>query len=116
MLFFDCMELFIFIGIIFCSRVVLVFTFNNRGGYNFVNKKANSSKFGSVLQWCLVPILSLLKVWNYGWAKKSLPVKEEKSHGHLFKTGQNFGVGKTLVWLAYLWRTATATFFSKKKD
>ena len=30
------------------------------------------------------------------------------------KTGQNFSVGKALVWSAYVWRVAaTATFFKK---
>ena len=30
--------------------------------------------------------------------------------GYLFKTGQNFAVGKTRVWSAHVWPTAAATF------
>ena len=33
----------IFMGIIFCSSVVLVWTFNTRGVYDFITKKANIS-------------------------------------------------------------------------
>ena len=33
----------------------------------------------------------------------------QKSQSYLFKTGQNFAVGKTLVCSAHVWRTATAT-------
>ena len=40
-----------------------------------------------------------------------MKAKEQKSHGYLFKTEQNFAVGKTLGWSAYLWTTATSTFF-----
>ena len=32
-----------FMGIIFCSSVALVLTFNTRGAYNFITKKANIS-------------------------------------------------------------------------
>ena len=65
-IFFYCTELFLFfMGSIFCSTVVLVEPLNTRGVYNFISKKAkNSSKFGLVLQWCLVPMLQLLKVWS----------------------------------------------------
>ena len=38
-------------------------------------------------------------------------LKVQKRRGYLFKRGQNFDVGKRLVWSAYVWRTVTATFF-----
>ena len=34
----------------------------------------------------------------------SFSLKEHKSQGCLFKTGQNFAVGKTLVWLAFFFK------------
>ena len=49
------------------------------------------------------------------WAEKFFSLKDNKSQGYLFKTGQNFVVGKTLVWSTYAWRTATAAFVSKKQ-
>ena len=33
---------------------------------------------------------------------------------YLFKTRLNIAVGKMLVWSAYVWRTATATFFKNR--
>ena len=62
-------------GIIFCSSVVLVRTFNTKGVYNFITTEAN---FGSALQWYLVPILSLLYVWSEGWAKNPFLLKSKK--------------------------------------
>ena len=40
----------------------------------------------------------------------------QKSQSYLFKTGQNFAVGKTLVCSAHVWRTATATVFPEKNN
>ena len=116
-IFFYCTELFLF----FYGQHLLLYrcsswTVNTRGVYNFITKKAkNSSKFGSVLQWCLVPMLLLLKVWSNLRPKTSFFLKEQKSQGYLFKTGPNFAVVKTLVWSAYVWRSATAKFFYKKE-
>ena len=39
--FFYCTELLIFVGIIFCSSIALVWTFNTRDVYNFITKEAN---------------------------------------------------------------------------
>ena len=91
----------------------LVWTFNTKVVYH--QKSKYSSKFGSVLQWRLVPILSLLKVWSNKWAKKSFSVKEQKSQSYLFQTEQNFTAHKTLVWSTYVWNTAIATIFFKKE-
>ena len=38
-------------------------------------------------------------------------LKEQNSQSYLFQTEQNFAAHKTLGWSAYVWRTATATFF-----
>ena len=95
-----------FMRIIFSSSVVLVWTFNTTGVYNFITR--NSSKFVSVFQWFLVPILSLLKVWSNEWAKKSFLLKSKRVG--VIHSKQNKAVGKTLVLSPYVWRTDTATF------
>ena len=64
-----------FMGIIFCSSVALVWTFNTGGVHNFItfyHQRSNcSNKFSSfVLQWCLVPILFLPNVWSNNWFEK----------------------------------------------
>ena len=83
--------------IIFCSSVVLVWTFNDRGVYNFISKKANIPG-NLVLFFNGVSFLfcDFLKsgVMN---DQKSFLLKEQKSPGYLFKTGQNIAVGRTLV-------------------
>ena len=104
--FFYCTELLIFMRIIFSSSVVLVWTFNTTGVYNFITR--NSSKFVSVFQWFLVPILSLLKVWSNEWAKKSFLLKSKRVG--VIHSKQNKAVGKALVLSPYVWRTDTATF------
>ena len=106
-----------FMGIIFCSSTALVWTFNTRGVYNFITKEANIPvNLVLFFKWCLVPILSLIKVWSNEWAKKSFSLKEQKSQSYLFQTGQNFAAHKTLVWSTYVLRTATATIFLKKSN
>ena len=81
----------------------------------YINKKANIPVNlvpffnGVLLQFC-----RFLKSGVTNELKR-LSLKEYKSQGYLFKTGQNFVVGKTLVWSANVWRTATATFFLKKR-
>ena len=106
-----------FMGSIFYSNVVLVWTFNTRSVYNLIMKKKNQKKnkkknrkFGSILQWYLFPILWLFKIYSNEWAKKSFSLKWKKSQSYLFKTGQKFVVKKP-DWSAYVWRTATGTFF-----
>ena len=81
---------------------------------SFFMKSKHSSKFGFVLQWCLVPILPLFKVRTNKWAKMSFSLNEQKIQGYLFKTKQNFVIGKTLVWSGYVCTTATATFLNRR--
>ena len=90
-------------GNMFCSSVVLVRICNTRGVYNFISKKAN-------VPVNLLPFFNGRNVCNE-WAKKCFSLKEQKSHGYLFKTGYNVSVGKTVVWSAYVLTTAAATFF-----
>ena len=104
----------LFMGIIFCSSVALVWIFNARSGHNFITKEPNIP-VNLVLQWCLVPILSLLEVWSNEWAKKYFSLKEQKSQCYLFQTVQNFAAHKTLAWSTYIWRTTTATIKRKKR-
>ena len=40
--------------------------------------------------------------------------KSKKSQSYLLKTRQNFAVGKTLVWSAYVHSTPTAIFLKSK--
>ena len=106
-----------FMGIIFCSSIALVWTFNTRGVYNFITKEANIPvNLVLFFKWCLVPILSLIKIWSNEWAKKSFSLKEQTSQSYLFQIGQNFAAHKTLVWSTYVLRTATATIFLKKSN
>ena len=103
-------------GIIFCSSVALVWTFNTRGVYNFITKEAN-------IPVNLVPFFKdvsflfcrFLKSGVTNKAKKSFSLKEQKIHNYLFQTGQNFAAHKTLVWSVYVWRTATTRIFFKKE-
>ena len=106
-----------FMGIIFCSSVAIVWTFSNRGVYNFITKEPNIPvNLVPFFKWCLVPILSLLKVWSNEWAKKYFSRKVQKSQSYLFQTGENFAAHKTLVWSTCVWRTATATNFLEKSN
>ena len=41
--------------------------------------------------------------------KKSFSLKEQKSQGYLFTTGQNVAPRKMLVWSACVWRITTDT-------
>ena len=43
-------------------------------------------------------------------------MKEQKSQSYLFQTGQKSPAHKTIVWSAYVWRTATAAISFKKKS
>ena len=47
-------------------------------------------------------------------SKKSFSLKEQITQSYLFQTGQSFTAHKMLVWLTYVWRTATATFFKER--
>ena len=85
-------------GSIFCSSVVLVWTSNRIGAYNFIPQKSKySSKFSSVLQCRPVIIISLLSFLKSGVMDK---LKSLRSQGYLFKTGQTFAVVYMLVWSA----------------
>ena len=95
-------------GIIFYSSVVFII---------LSPKSKYSCNFGSVLQWCLVPTLSLLKVWSNEWTKKYFcSFKEHKIQSYLFQTGQDFAAHKTLVWSTYVWRAAAATFLLRNSN
>ena len=96
-----------FMGIIFCSSVALVSTFNTRGVYNFITKEANIP----------VNLVSFFNDVSFLFCRflKSKVTNELKS---LFlckskKVRQNVAANKMLVWSTYVWRTATATFFFK---
>ena len=100
---------------IFCSSVVLACTFNTRVVYNFITKKAD-------IPANLVPFFSGILFLFCRFLKsevtnelKSIFLLKGKSQGYLFNTGQSFAAHKTLVWSAYIWRRATATFFLKKE-
>ena len=41
--------------------------------------------------------------------------EREKNQSYLIQTRKDFAAHKTLVWLAYEWRTATTTIFFKKE-
>ena len=94
-----------FMGIIFCSNVALVWTFNTRGVYNFIIKKAN-------IPVNLVPFFNGVS-FQFCRFLKSGVTNELKSLSLLKskKIGQNFAVDKMLVWSANVWRIATAIFF-----
>ena len=82
--------------------------------YNLITKKSKYfSKFGSVVQSCLVLFLSLLKVWankySNEWAKKSF-LLEKKNSGLFIQHRTKVCFVKTLVWSAYVWKTVSATF------
>ena len=67
----------------------------------------------SFLFCCFLKVLNELKTNEL---KNLFFLNEQKSQGYLYKTGQNFVAGKTLVWLAYVGRTATAKFFQKRSN
>ena len=93
-----CTELLIFMGIIFCSSVMLAWNFSSSGVNNFISKKAK------------IPInLSLFfnsALFLFCRFLKSVVTNEVKSL-FLWKSKK---VKVTLVWSGYVWRTATATF------
>ena len=91
-----------FMSIIFCSSVVLVWSFNTRVVYNFITKEV-SFLFCRFWKPGVRNELKYLSLWN------------SKSESYLFQTGQNFAAHKTLVWSKYIWRTATATIYFKKE-
>ena len=99
-------------GIIFYSSVVLVWIFNTRSVYNFINKKVhipvNLVRFFNNLSSIFCRLLKS-GVKNE-LKKKVFSLKEQKSQGCSFKTGKNFAANKTLVWSAYVWRTASYLF------
>ena len=103
-------------GIIFCSSVALVWIFNTSGVYDFITKKTN-------IPVNLVPFFNGVSFLFYHFQKSGVTnelksvflLKSKKGHGYLFKTGQNFAVGKMLNWSAYVWTTAIATFFLIKE-
>ena len=104
-----------FMGIIFCPSVVLVWTFNTRDIYNFISKEANIP--------VMVPFFNGVSFLFCRFLKsgvtnelKNLSFLKSKKIGYLLKTGQNFAVGRTLVWSAYVWRIAASTFFKKKSN
>ena len=106
-----------FMGIIFCSGVALVWTFNTRGVYDFITKEANilvnlvpffndiPFLFYRFLMSGVTNELKILFLWKRKNSKKIF----------LFQTGQNFAVHKALVWSIYVWRIATARNFVKKE-
>ena len=57
-------------------------------------KSKYSSKLGSAIRCCLVPILLLLNVLSNNELKKKFSLGEQKSQGCLFKSEQNFAVAK----------------------
>ena len=104
-----------FMGIIFCSSVALVWTFNTWGVYNFITKEAN-------ILVNLVPFFNdvlflLCRFLKSGVMNelKSLFLWKSKKVSYLFQTGQNAAARKTLVWSTYVWRTATVTICFKKE-
>ena len=99
-----------FMGIIFCSSVAQVWTFNTRGVYNFITKEVN-------IPVNLVPFFNEISFLFCHFLKSGVTndLKEQKSQNYLFQTGQNFAAHKTLVWSIYVWRTTTATIFFKKE-
>ena len=105
-------------GIIFCSIVALVWTFNTRGVYNFITKEANIPV--NLVLFFNDNLFLFCRFLKSGWStelnKKSFCLEEEKSQSYLFQTGQNFAAHKMLVWSTYVWRTATASFFLKKSN
>ena len=106
----------VFMGIILCSGVALVWTFNTRGVSNFITKEANipinlvsffndvSFLFCRFLKSGVTNVLKSLFLW-----------KSKKVKSYLFETRQNFAAYKTLVWSTYAGRTATATNFFYKR-
>ena len=100
-----------FMGIIFCSSVVLVWTFKFRGVYNFITKEAN-------IPVNLVPFFNDVLFLFYRFLKsgvtndlKSLFLWKSKKLRVIYSKRQNFAAHKTLVWSTYIRRNATATIF-----
>ena len=103
-----------FMGIIFCSSVALIWTFNTKSVYNFITKGANipvnlvpffndvSFLISCFLKSGVTNELRSLFLWK---SKKVRVIYSEK----------NFAAHKTLVWSTYVWRNATATVFLKKE-
>ena len=100
-----------FMGIIFCSIVVLFLTFCTRSVYNFITKTGN-------IPISLVPFCNdvsflfcrFLKPGVTNELKSIFLLKSKKIrviYSKLFI--------QTLIWSAYVWRTATATIFFKKR-
>ena len=75
-----------FICIIFCSSVVLL----------LFQKSKCYSKFGSILQWYLVYILSLLKVWTDEWAKSLFLLKSKNVRVKYSKQNKILQLGLTI--------------------
>ena len=100
-------------GIIFCSCVALVWTFNTRSVYDFITKEQNipvnlvllfndvSFLFCRFLKSGVMNELKILLLW------KSKKVRV------IYSKQDNVAAHKTLVWSTYVWRTATAAIFSK---
>ena len=106
----------VFMGIILCSGVALVWTFNTRGVSNFITKEANipinlvsffndvSFLFCRFLKSGVTNVLKSLFLW-----------RSKKVRVICLKQGKNFAAHKTLVWSTYAGRTATATNFFYKR-
>ena len=103
-----------FMGIIFCSSVTLVWTFNIRNVCHFITKKANIPvKLVSFFNDASFLFCRFLKSGVTNELNSLFLLKDKKSQNYLFQTEQNFAARKTLVWSACVWRTATAAFFKK---
>ena len=98
-----------FVGIIFCFNVVQVRTFSTRGVHIFITKKReipiNLFPFFNGVLFLFCRFLQSGVTSFFLLKSKKVSVTQNKT---------KCCFGKTLVWSAYVWRTATATCFFRK--
>ena len=74
------------------------------------------NKFGSVLNEVSFLFCRFLKSGVTNELKSLFLLKSKKVKSYLFQTWQNCAAHKTLVWSTYVYTTATANIFLKKKE